>query len=80
MCRIEGGRGAWDNNGVCKKFWIEGETDLAIAVLAREEWERRGSPTFSNLCLAVEDPLGGEFAAPIDNPDMVENVAASMER
>lgn len=80
MCQASKGEAAWDGDGECKVFWIEGETDEAIAKLAREQWETRGRPSFSDMCLAVPDPLGGEFAPPQDNPLLTKIVAASLER
>ena len=48
--------------------------------MAHEEWEARGRPTFSDLCVAVPDPAGGEFAPPKDNPQLVEIVVACLRR
>lgn len=79
-CDAPDGWGAWDEQGQCKTFWIDGETDDAIARLAREEWESRGRPTFSELCLMVPDPLGGELAPPVDNPLLVQIVASALQR
>lgn len=74
------GYGAWDDLGYCKTFWIEGETDEAIARLAMEEWEARGSPEFSDLYLMVPDIAGGELAPPKDNPALVDIVATCLQR
>ena len=79
-CEASDGEGAWDRDGTCKTFWIDGQTDEAIRQLARQEWEARGRPTFSELCLAVPDPAAGEFAAPQDNPRLVEIVVAALRR
>ena len=53
-CTPPDGEGAWDDLGACKTFWIDGDTDDAIRALAREEWDARGRPGFSDLCLMVE--------------------------
>lgn len=79
-CKAADGEGAWDDLGACKTFWVEGETDEAIRRLAREEWEARGRPGFSDLCLAVEEPMGGELAPPVASPAFVEIVVAALER
>ncbi len=79
-CDAEGGYGAWDDLGACKTFWIDGDTDDAIRRLAREEWEARGRPSFSKLCLAVDDPGGGELAPQKENPLFVAIVSAALER
>ena len=79
-CDAPDGRGAWDELGECKTFWIDGVTDDAIRQLARQEWEARGRPGFSDLCLAVQDELGGELEAPDANPRMTEIVAAALQR
>ena len=79
-CDASDGQGAWDDLGHCKTFWIDEVTDEAIARLAREEWEARGQPGFSDLCLMVEDPVGGPLAAPKDNPRFVEIVSACLQR
>ncbi|MEX1365605.1 MAG: hypothetical protein AB1Z98_20930 [Nannocystaceae bacterium] len=79
-CYPPEGDGAWDEFGHCKAFWIDGATDEAIAKLAREEWEARGRPTFSELCRMVPDPAGGEFAPPKDNPRLNEIVVACLQR
>lgn len=79
-CESREGEGAWDDLGACKTFWIDGETDEAIRRLAREEWEARGRPGFSKLCLMVDDPTGGELATPQANPLFVEIVVAALER
>lgn len=69
---------AWDHGGNCKVFWFDGTTDDAILQLARAGWEERGKPAVSEMCFAVPDPLGGEYAATVDNPIMVEIVAAAL--
>jgi hypothetical protein len=79
-CKADDGAGAWDELGACKTFWIEGDTDEAIRRLAREEWEARGRPSFSKMCLMVPDPTGGELAPPKANPIFVEIVAAALQR
>ncbi|MCH9683897.1 MAG: hypothetical protein K0V04_20865 [Deltaproteobacteria bacterium] len=78
-CEGEGGSGAWDDDGNCKVFWVDGVTDDAIRALAREEWQARGAPGFKEMCAAVKDPLGGEFAPPKDNP-MFEEIAVTVLR
>ncbi len=80
ICDANDGEGAWDEQGHCKTFWIDGETDEAIARLAHEEWEARGRPKFSELCLMVQDPVGGELAPPEDNPLFVQIVVAVLQR
>src|SRR5262245_21876399 len=47
-CKGVDGAGAWDDLGACKTFWIDGDTDEAIRTLAREEWDARGRPGFSD--------------------------------
>ena len=79
-CEASDGEGAWDRDGTCKTFWIDGQTDEAIRQLARQEWEARGRPGFSDLCLAVQDEPGGELEAPDANPRMTEIVAAALQR
>lgn len=79
-CKAADGEGAWDDLGVCKTFWIDGATDEAIRTLAREEWTARGRPSFSDMCLMVDDPSGGELAPPKENPLFVEIVATALER
>lgn len=79
-CDGEGGYGAWDELGECKTFWIDGETDDAIRKLAREEWEARGRPSFSQLCLAVDDPTDGEFTPQKENPLFVAIVSSALQR
>lgn len=79
-CKAADGEGAWDDLGACKTFWIDGDTDEAIRKLAREEWEARGQPGFSELCLTVHDPVGGELAPPKPSPVFVEIVTAALER
>ena len=78
-CEAEDGAAAWDDQGHCKTFWIDGTTDQAIEALLLEQWEARGRPTFSELCLAIPDPTGGEFAPPKDSPMFVEIVAAALQ-
>ena len=78
-CDADDGAAAWDDQGHCKTFWIDGTTDQAIEALLLEQWEARGRPTFSELCLAVPDPTGGEFAPPKDSPLFVEIVAAALQ-
>ena len=80
MCAHDKGAAAWDDDLECKVFWIDGETDRDIARIAREEWTQRGEPTFSDLCLATKDPLGGEFATAVENPVLTEIVITSLER
>lgn len=77
-CEHDDGLGAWDREGRCKVFWLDGVTDDAILKLARTRWEERGKPSVSEMCLAADDPLGGEFGATIDNPVMVAIVADSL--
>jgi len=72
------GLAAWDREGECKIFWFDGTTDEAIRELARTGWADRGKPTVSEMCFAVPDPLGGEFATLADNPIMVEIVADAL--
>lgn len=79
-CKAPDGEGAWDDLGACKTFWIDGQTDDAIRALAREEWEARGRPGFSELCLAVNDPTGGEYASTMASPVFVDIVVAALER
>lgn len=79
-CSTAEGKGAWDELGECKTFWIDGATDEAIRELAREEWEARGRPGFSDLCLAVYDPLSGELGTHEANPRFTEIVAAVLQR
>lgn len=79
-CKAKNGRGAWDDMGLCKRFWIDGDTDDAIRRLAREEWEARGRPSFSNMCLAVDDGSGDELAAPKPNPIFTAIVATALQR
>jgi hypothetical protein len=79
-CKGKGGDGAWDDLGACKTFWIDGDTDDAIRRLAREEWEARGRPGFSELCLMVNTPMDDELAPPQPNPQFVEIVAAALGR
>lgn len=69
---------AWDGEGNCKVFWFDGTTDDAISQLARAAWEERGKPAVSEICFAVADPLGGEYAATVDNPIMVELIAEAL--
>lgn len=78
-CDADDGAAALDDQLRCKTFWIDGTTDQAIEALLLEQWEARGRPTFSALCLAVPDPTGGEFAPPKDNPLFVEIVAAALQ-
>jgi hypothetical protein len=77
-CDVTEGLGAWDREGRCKLFWVDGTTDAAILEIARRRWEKRGKPPVSEMCFSVPDPLGGEYAAPVDNPVMVEIVADSL--
>lgn len=79
-CDAPDGTGALDEWGQCKTFWIDGETDDAIRSLAREEWEARGRPEVSELCLAVFDELGGEFATYQTNPNFLDLVTAVLRR
>lgn len=79
-CEPKDGEGAWDDLGLCKTFWIDGDTDDAIRRLAREEWEARGRPASSEMCLAVSDPLSGELGTYKDNPLFTEIVAAALGR
>ena len=79
-CLHDKGAAAWDDDLECKVFWFDGATDRDIARIAREEWAKRGQPTFSDLCLATKDPLGGEFATAVENPVLTEIVIASLER
>lgn len=79
-CKAADGEGAWDDLGACKTFWIDGSTDEAIRQLGRQEWEARGRPGFSELCLMVEDPTDGELAPPKPNPIFAEIVAAALQR
>ena len=79
-CDTKEGKGAWDDVGLCKTFWIDGDTDDAIRRLAREEWEARGRPSFSTMCLAVSDPTGGELDTYKPNPVFTEIVAAALQR
>lgn len=79
-CEGKDGDGAFDELGACKTFWFDGSTDEAIRNLARVEWEARGRPSFSEMCLMVDDPTGGELATPQPNPIFVEIVAAALER
>lgn len=78
-CDAHDGVAAWDDQGRCKTFWIDGATDEAIEALLLQEWEARGRPTFSELCLTVPDPTGGEFAPKKDNPLFVEIVSAALQ-
>lgn len=70
------GLATWDHDGNCTPYWFDGDTDDAVLALATAQWEDRGRPTVSEMCLAQTDPLGGEFAAPTDNPVMIEIVAS----
>lgn len=72
------GLAAWDREGKCKIYWFEGTTDDAILELARAGWEERGKPAVSEMCFAVPDPLGGEYATVVDNPIMVEILAQAL--
>ncbi len=79
-CETAEGQGAWDEQSECKTFWIDGETDEAIRRLAREEWEARGQPSFSELCLAVYDQTSGELGTHEANPRFTEIVVAALQR
>jgi len=79
-CEGKGGDGAWDDLGQCKTFWFDGSTDEAIRQLARKEWEARGRPSFSEMCLMVDPPTDDELAPPQPNPIFEEIVAAALER
>ena len=46
------GHRAWDDLGYCKTFWIDGETEEAIARLTMEEWDARGRPPSSPVCVS----------------------------
>lgn len=69
---------AWDHGGGCRVFWFDGTTDDAVMQLARAGWEERGKPAVSEMCFAVPDPLGGEYAATVDNPIMMEIIASAL--
>lgn len=78
-CNARDGAAAWDDQGQCRTFWIDGTTDDAIETLLLEEWEARGRPTPSEMCFTVPDPTGGEFAPKKINPMFVEIVSAALQ-